>query len=241
MQLNDKIAIVTGASGGIGKSFSKLLIEKGATVYGLARRSEKLEEIRDMFGNRFRPVVMDVTDPDAIDNWVNETFSREHQPDILVNNAGVASFGNVDELSIDAWHQMMETNVDGVFYLTRQIVPLMKRNPEVCHIINISSVAGLLGNPKISAYNATKFAIRGLSEALFKELRYDGIKVSCMFPGSIATDFFDNANAGGTHPNMMHPDDVGKTLIHLLETPDNFLINEVTMRPLNPKPPEERD
>jgi short-subunit dehydrogenase len=133
----------------------------------------------------------------------------------------------------------MNTNLNGVFYMTRHIVPLMKKNPEICHIINISSIAGLLGNPQISGYNASKFAVRGFSEALFKELRYDGIKVSCMFPGSIATDFFETANAGDTHPNMMMPADVASTLVHLLETPDNYLINEVTLRPLNPKPPKD--
>jgi len=119
------------------------------------------------------------------------------------------------------------------------IVPLMKENPEHCHIINIASVAGLIGNPQISGYNASKFAVRGFSEALFKELRYDKIKVSCMFPGSIATEFFDKAAGGDTHSNMMMPGDVANTLIHLLETPDNYLINEITLRPLNPKSPDE--
>ncbi|MEX0994113.1 MAG: SDR family oxidoreductase [Balneolaceae bacterium] len=240
MQITDKIAIVTGASSGIGKAFSRTLIEKGATVYGLARRTEKLNAVLNELGNRFRPVQMDVTDSERLEQWVSDTFSKENlPPDILINNAGLAKFGKVDQISLDDWHSMIHTNLDGVFYLTRLIVPLMKQHSGVCHIINISSIAGLLGNPEISGYNASKFAVRGFSEALFKELRYDGIKVSCMFPGSIATEFFQTAMDGETHPNMMMPEDVADTLIHLLETPDNHLINEVTMRPLNPKPPEE--
>lgn len=237
MDLKGKSAIVTGASSGIGTAFSQRLIEKGATVYGLARRLNKLDEIQEKLGSSFIPVQMDITDSESVDAWVDKTFGEDNLPHILVNNAGLGLFGNVEDLPLDDWHTMMNTNVNGVFYITRKVVPHMKNNPDHCHIINIASVAGLLGNPQISGYNATKFALRGFSEALFKELRYDGIKVSTMLPGSIATHFFDNSGTE-THPNMMQPGDVADTLIHLLETPDNLLINEVTMRPLNPKNPD---
>ncbi|PWN06422.1 SDR family oxidoreductase [Rhodohalobacter mucosus] len=238
MDLKNKRVIVTGASSGIGTAFSKKLVDKGAVVYGLARRIQKLNEIRQRLGESFIPVEMDVTDQDAIEAWVNSAFDSETLPDALINNAGLGRFGKVDEMSTEDWHTMIDTNLNGVFYLTRLIVPLMKQHPGTCHIINISSVAGLLGNPEISGYNATKFGLRGFSEALFKELRYDKIKVSTMFPGSIATEFFEVAAGGDTHSNMMQPGDVADTLIHLLETPNNLLINEVTLRPLNPKKPE---
>lgn len=237
MQLENKTAIVTGASGGIGKAFSHALIRKGSSVYGLARRKEKLDNLRQELGDHFIPVKMDVSEPAALETWVDKTFGNNHLPDILINNAGLAVFNEIDQLTLDDWHTMINTNVSGIFYLTRLVVPYLKKNSSTCHIINISSIAGLLGNPRLSGYNASKFAVRGFSEALFKELRYDGIKVSCMFPGSIATDFFENAKAGDKHPNMMMPQDIASTLIHLLETPDNFLINEITMRPLNPKSP----
>jgi NADP-dependent 3-hydroxy acid dehydrogenase YdfG len=238
MKIENKTAIITGASSGIGAAFSEALIHKGATVYGLARRMDKLKNLQKEWGNRFKPVKLDITSNADIEAWVQKTFSDDYLPDILINNAGLASFGDVDQLPILDWQTMQNTNVNGVFYMTRNVVPYMKQNPETCHIINISSIAGLLGNPKMSGYNASKYAVRGFSESLFKELRYDGIKVSCMMPGSIATDFFETANAGDTHPNMMMPEDVASTLVHLLETPDNFLINEVVLRPLNPKPPE---
>lgn len=238
MDLKNRTAIVTGASSGIGALFSEKLIEKGATVYGLARSIHKLEETQKRLGSAFAPVQMDITEPEKLEAWVGKTFKEKHLPDILINNAGLGLFGKVDELPLDDWHTMINTNLNGVFYLTRLIVPLMKENPDTCHIINISSIAGLLGNPEISGYNATKFGLRGFSEALFKELRYDKIKVSTMFPGSIATNFFDNADGADTHSNMMQPGDVADTLIHLLETPDNYLINEITMRPLNPKKPD---
>ncbi|MEX0646787.1 MAG: SDR family NAD(P)-dependent oxidoreductase [Balneolaceae bacterium] len=239
MELKNKIAIVTGASRGIGIEFSKALIEKGAVVYGLARSIDVMNETQIQFGRQFKPVQMDVTQPDELEKWVNNEFSDDNLPDILINNAGVGYFGDVDKLPLSEWHAMMNTNLNGVFYLTRLITPLMKQNEGHCHIINICSIAGLLGNPTMSGYNASKYGLRGFSEALFKELRYDKIKVSAMFPGSIATRFFDNSEGAGTHPNMMQGRDVADTLIHLLETPDNFLINEVTMRPLNPKNPSE--
>ncbi|MDR8392178.1 SDR family NAD(P)-dependent oxidoreductase [Aliifodinibius sp. S!AR15-10] len=238
MNLQGKTAIVTGASSGIGAAFSQALITKGATVYGLARSEDKLQRIRDEFGSSFIPVKMDITNHKAIESWVDKTFSGDQSPDVLVNNAGLGYFGNVDELSVEEWDTMINTNLSGTFYLTRQIVPLMKEYDPVCHIINIASIAGKLGNPQISGYNASKFGVSGFSEALFKELRYDGIKVTCLYPGSIATNFFDNAERGA-HSNMMQPEDMATVLTNVLETPDNFLISDMTMRPLNPKRPED--
>ncbi len=237
MQLENKIAVISGASSGLGAELSKLLVEKGAVVYGLARREDRLQEIQNQLGDNFKPVKLDVADHDAVDSWIKKTFSDTNRPDILVNNAGLGQFGNVEDISLEDYHTMMQVNLNGVFYLTRNLVPLMKSNPDITHIVNIASVAGLIGNPKISVYNATKFGLRGFSEALMKELRYDGIKVSCCFPGSIATEFFANAGAE-THPNMMRAEDVAATIVHVIETPDNFLIDEITMRPLNPKKPE---
>lgn len=239
MNLQNKTAIITGASSGLGFSFSKKLVEKNCRIYGLARNSGKLDEIKEMLGSSFIPIAMDITKPEQIDKWIDETFSDELMPQILINNAGLGIFGNVEDLTIEDWDQMIQTNLSGVFYMTRKVVPLMKKASEHSHIINIASVAGLLGNPQISGYNATKFGLRGFSEALFKELRYDQIKVTTLFPGSVATHFFDGVNNVNVHENMLSPDDVADTLIHILETPDNFLINEITMRPLNPKNPDE--
>jgi NADP-dependent 3-hydroxy acid dehydrogenase YdfG len=240
MDLTSKTAIVTGASSGIGSAFSKALVAQGATVYGLARSEDKLKKIESELGDSFKPFVLDITDRKRLATWIKQNFGKEHLPDILINNAGVGHFGHVDELSPEDWDAMINTNLSAVFYLTRLIVPLMKQNERICHIVNISSIAGTLGNPQLSGYNASKFGLRGFSEALFKELRYDGIKVTCINPGSISTPFFDKSGMAERHPNMMHPDDVAKVLVDILETPDNLLIDEITLRPLNPKPPTDR-
>lgn len=238
MDLNSKIAIVTGASSGIGAEFSKKLVKKGATVYGLARSKDKLDQAREHLGNQFIPVQIDVTNNDDLKKWVDRTFSDQRQPDILVNNAGLAKFAEIEQLSLNDWNAMINTNLSGVFYLTRLIVPLMKENQNHCHIVNIVSIAGMIGNPNMTGYNASKFGLRGFTEALFKEVRYDGIKVTGFYPGSIATKFFDNVDME-THSHMMQPEEVADVFVNVLETPDNFLINEIVMRPLNPKPPEE--
>jgi short-subunit dehydrogenase len=209
------------------------LVEKGATVYGLARRKHKLEELENKLGSAFIGVEMDITDENRVKSWVKETFS-DKVPDILINNAGIGKFGDIDSLSSDDWHKMINLNLNAVFYLTSVVVPLMKENDNICHIVNIGSIAGRLGNPKLSGYNATKFALSGFSDALMKELRDFGIKVTCMYPGSIATEFFMHSG-GSLSPNMMQSDDVATVLINLLEMPDNFLIDEIVMRPLNPK------
>lgn len=239
MILKGANAIVTGASSGLGRSIATLFAREGARVYGLARREERLNELRKQLGDSFVPVPMDVTDRKAVKEWVAHTFQEDLRPDILINNAGMAHMAAVDEQTDEEWDQMIGTNLTATFTLTRELVPHMKANPAVCHIVNIASVAGLIGNPELSGYNASKFAVRGFSEALFKELRYDGIKVSCIYPGSINTEFFDISGMIDRHPNMMHPDDVARTVEHLITTPDNLLINEVALRPLNPKRPDQ--
>lgn len=238
MILNNKTAIVTGASSGIGAALSIQLAEKGAKVYGIARREQPLLDMKSRLGDIFEPVVLDVTNEPAVSTWFDATFSDSHLPDILINNAGLGYFGNIEDLPLQEWHSMMNVNLNGVFFMTRKAVPLMKSNKGHSHIVNVSSVAGLIGNPQISAYNATKFGLRGFSEALFKELRHDRIKVTCVFPGSVATEFFEKSGSS-THGNMMRAADVAHSIIHVLETPDNFLIDEITMRPLNPKRPDQ--
>ena len=239
MNLSHKIAIVTGSTSGIGAAFAKDLINAGATVYGLGRNQDAQNKLQEQLGDAYHPVIADIRDRQFLDAWVTATFTDQHAPDILINNAGLGIFGAIDEISPDDWEMMINTNINGIFYLTRTVVPFMKRKSTHSHIINVASVAGLMGNPNISGYNATKFAVRGMSDALFKELRYDRIKVTCIYPGSISTQFFASEDGLNTHSNMMTVEDISSTVMHILQTADNYLISEVVMRPLNPKKPEE--
>ena len=169
---------------------------------------------------------------------VRDAFSGMDRIDILINNAGLGRFAPIDVQSKEDWTVQMETNLTGVYLCTRAAVPLMKAQNQQAgfggHIVNIASVAGLVGNANLSAYNATKFGLRGFSEATMKELRGDGIKVTCICPGSVATEFGRVAGSSGA-PNPMQPKDIASTVIHVLQSPDNYLISEVVMRPLRPR------
>ncbi len=236
MNVDGKIAVITGASSGLGAALAGALVAAGAVVYGLARNEEKLHDIENKLGKNFIPVGMDITAQKEIASWVLDTFSDSCLPDVLINNAGAGYFTKIDELSLERWLEMINTNLNGAFYITSKIVPLMKANQNTCHIINIGSILGKTTRAEGAAYSATKYGMQGFSEALFKELRSYKIKVTCVNPGSIDTHFFEDS---GIHPhkNMLQPKDIAALIIHIIETPDNFLVDEITMRPLIPNAP----
>ncbi len=237
MKIPNKIAIVTGASSGLGAAISNALVAEGATVYGLARNSDALKVVQKKLGNDFIPITLDISEEKAVKSWVFETFSDEKSPDILVNNAGTGYFGKIDEMPSDEWYKMINTNLNGMYCITSQIVKLMKAKKESSHIINIGSILGTTTRAEGAAYCATKYGISGFSEALFKELREYNIKVSCLNPGSIDTSFFKSSGIQA-HNNMLQAEDIASTMLHILKTPDNMLISEMTVRPLNPRAPE---
>jgi len=240
MDLTDAVAVVTGASKGLGAHLSRMLVDQGATVYGLARSTDKLEALQNDLGSAFRPLSCDVRKEEEVESAFGTVDAEAARLDVLINNAGLGQFGPVDDLDTDAFDVQMDTNVRGVYLCTREAVPMMRAQNESRqpsgfggHIVNVASIAGLLGNPNISAYNASKFAVRGFSEAVMKEVRDDGIRVTCLYPGSVDTNFFDVAGAEMTE-NPLHPEDVAATVRHVLESPTNHLISEVVMRPLRP-------
>jgi NADP-dependent 3-hydroxy acid dehydrogenase YdfG len=237
MDINKKTAIVTGASTGLGAAIATTLVNSGATVYGLARNKKALDALQKDLGNSFVPTILDITDETAVKKWVTNTFSKEKTPDILVNNAGAGSFGKIDEMPSGEWYEMINTNLNGLYCITSVVVKLMKPKNEPSHILNIGSILGTTARAEGAAYCTTKYGVRGFSEALFKELRGDNIKVTCLNPGSIDTNFFKSSGIDA-HSNMLQPNDIADTILHILKTPDNMLINEVTVRPLNPKAPK---
>ncbi|PSQ87256.1 MAG: NAD-binding protein [Bacteroidetes bacterium QH_2_63_10] len=238
MDLTDAVAVVTGASSGLGTHFSRSLIDRGATVYGLARSADKLDALQDDLGDSFRPVTCDVREEDQVADAFQTVRDESGRIDVLLNNAGLGQFGPVDDLPLDEWDVQMDTNLRGGFLCTREAVPTMREQNEDAgvggHIVNVASIAGLLGNPNLTAYNASKFGLRGFSESLMKEVREDGIRVTCIYPGSIETNFFDVAGVEMTD-NPLRPEDVAATVVHVLESPANHLISELVMRPLRPQ------
>lgn len=234
MDLNNKLAVVTGVSRGIGKSVVEQLLAKGARVAGWGRTEPDIEH------ENFGFYKADVRNFESLEGAYNLT-KRDFKdtPDIVINNAGLGYFGYIEDYTLEQWHELFETNVNSIFYTSKLILPEMKEKNKG-HVINVASVAAMQGNPQGSAYHGTKFAVRGISDSLFKELRDFGIKVSCVFPGSTKTDFFQNAPGVDAHDYMMKPEEVAEQMINLLETNDNFLVNEVAFRPLQPKGPPQK-
>ncbi|HUH29157.1 SDR family oxidoreductase [Gelidibacter sp.] len=237
MDLHNKMAIVTGASGGLGAAISATLIQNGTKVYGLSRNTRALESLQKKLGNQFIPIPLDISHYEAVKSWVSKTFTEHNAPDILINNAGAGAFGKIDEMPTEEWAAMINTNLNGLYYITSQVVTLMKKKKEGSHIINIGSILGSMGRAEGAAYCATKYGVQGFSDALFKELRFFNIKVTCFNPGSIDTHFFESSGIDA-HTNMLQPHDLANTIVHILQTPDNMLISDITIRPLNPKNPE---
>ena len=229
MILSGRVAIVTGVSKGIGLAIAQSLLAKGTRVAGWSRSKPNLQH------PNFTHYTTDIRNADSVKTAFEETvrdFGEEIR--VLINNAGLGYECDLDELTSDQWHEMFDTNVHGIFYASRLVIPYMKKQQRG-HIINISSVAGTQGIAGMAAYCATKYAVRGLSQSLFKELRPFGIKVTCVYPGSVKTNFFDKIDSVEVHDNMMMPDEIASTILHCIEAPDNYHIVDVEMRPLNVK------
>ncbi|OZC03280.1 SDR family oxidoreductase [Rubricoccus marinus] len=238
MNLDSTVAVVTGASRGIGRATSLALAAGGCHVFGLARSEGDLESLSEILGDRFTPLVADVTDPQATKDAIDRAAEEGGRLDILVNNAGLGRFDPVDEQSLDDWNLQIDTNLSGVFYCTRAAVPHMKAQAkergdgtEAGHIVHVASIAGLIGNPNLSAYNATKHGLRGFSDATMKELRPFGIRTTCVYPGSVDTSFGDKAGMS-ENPHAMSPESIADTICHVITSPYKTLISEVVMRPM---------
>ena len=230
MNLSGKVAVVTGVSTGIGRATTEALLARGAAVAGWGRTAPE-----GLNHDRFQFFACDVRDEHAVAEALTNTL-RELGPElhVLVNNAGVGIFGTVDGFKSEDWHAMFDTNVNGLFYCTRAVLPAMKKQHEG-HIINVASLAATAGTAKLAGYCATKYAVRGFSDALFKEVRPDGIRVTCVMPGSVETNFGGTEPGSEPDPHKMQPETIAAAIVHALEAPEATMISEVQMRPANVK------
>lgn len=180
-----KVALITGASSGIGKATAKLLVQAGYRVYGAARRVENMQDLQTI---GVKLLAMDVTDDASMVNGVNEIITTEKRIDVLVNNAGYGSFGALEDVPLFEAKYQFEVNVFGLARLTQLVLPTMRQQRSGT-IINISSIAGKLGQPHGAWYHATKYAVEGLSDSLRMELKQFNINVVIIEPGAILTEW----------------------------------------------------
>ena len=229
--LEGKVAVVTGGNRGIGRGIVEALAREGAAVILTARSAESAAQAAREVGAGARGVPCDVRSYEAVRSLFQEADRTYGGVDVLVNNAGIGVFAPLADLSPDDWRAVIETNLNGVYYCCHEAIPLMRKKGGG-YIFNISSLAGRNAFPNGTAYNASKFGLNGFSEALMQEVRYDGIRVSYLMPGSVATDFGrgSTAKAGWA----LTPADVAEVVIDLLRSPQHALYSRVEMRPSQP-------
>jgi 3-oxoacyl-[acyl-carrier protein] reductase len=198
--LAGKVAVVTGASRGIGRAIAELLAGAGAKVAGCARHTAK------------GIIACDVSRPADVERFAAEVLRRFGPPDLLVNNAGVVARAAIEETSLESWDAVLDSNLKGTFLVTRAFVGAMRAR-RGGRIVNVASISGRRGTAGLTAYCAAKHGVVGLTRALAEELRPDGIAVNAVCPGSVDTDML-RVGMPGAKPDMS-PEDVANVVIYL--------------------------
>lgn len=236
-KLNGQVALITGASSGIGLAIARSFLNEGADLVVVARRSERLQELADeaqKSGRRCAVVVGDVREEETAVRAVSTAVQQMGQLDILVNNAGIGRYGEFITMSVDDYDAMMDTNMRSTFLFTRNAVPvLLERGKGM--IITIASMAGMTGFAREAIYCATKFAEVGFTQALDRELRPRGIKVGVVCPGGVKTEFAigtGRTEEGVATSGMLDAEDVAEATLLMATQPPHGRITEIRMRPM---------
>jgi NADP-dependent 3-hydroxy acid dehydrogenase YdfG len=242
-KLDGKVAAITGASSGIGEATAEALAREGAAVALIARRHDRLVELADRIekeGGRALPLELDVSDHGKVEAAFSEVKGELGGLNILVNNAGVMLLGTVEGWDVADWRRMVDVNVLGLLYCTREALPLI-RDSGGGHIVNISSVAGRTADFGSAVYNLTKWGVTGFSEALRQEALNSGIRVTCVEPGFVVTEL----QGHNEHPMVvegiekmreevgepLEAEDIAETIRWTVTQPERVNVNEVLVRP----------
>jgi 3-oxoacyl-[acyl-carrier protein] reductase len=233
--LDGKTAIVTGSSKGIGYAIAEAMAREGANLVVSARDEAEVQaaaqQLDRLGSGNVAAVRCDMRKYDDVRQMVAAAVDLGGV-DVLVNNAGVGRFGPVDEMSLDHWHQVIETNLNGVFYACHETVPHLKAGGGGW-IINIGSLAGKNPFAGGAAYNASKFGLLGFSEAMMLDVREHGIRVCCIMPGSVDT-YFNGKQPKPENAWMIQPEDIARLVMELLAFPENALPSRIEIRPTRP-------
>lgn len=235
----EKIAIVTGASSGIGLQTCKKLVNNGYQVVAVSRKASRCNElIRD---SSIKTYDIDLTNENQVYDFINDVYERYEKIDVLVNNAGIGLIKTLDETSLEEFKQQFESNIVTMFLVTKKIVEKKPEN-SFLHIVNISSEAGVEGFATYSAYCASKFAVTGFSESIKEELREKNVKVDIVCPGDVNTPFMDknpiDKNLMDNYSidvlereEMLKPEDIAELIMKLLNLPKNIEMNKQKILP----------
>jgi NADP-dependent 3-hydroxy acid dehydrogenase YdfG len=244
--LSGTVALVTGASSGIGEATALALAAEGAAVAIAARRRDRLQRLADQIGGSDRALILetDVTDEDRVREMVARTVAEFARLDILVNNAGVMLLGPIVAAPTEEWRRMVQLNLLGLFYCIHAGLPHLLQAAasaprHVADVVNISSVAGRVARPGFGVYNATKFGVGAFSEALRQEVTARHVRVTIVEPGVVATEL-----VGHNRPEMqqvmgqtfgamepLHSEDIADAVVYAVTRPRHVVLNELLVRP----------
>jgi NADP-dependent 3-hydroxy acid dehydrogenase YdfG len=233
--LTGKVAVITGASSGIGQAAARLLVSEGVHVILAARRIERLAALAKELGEAATVVQADVADQAQVKALFEQVRVRFGGLDLLFNNAGTGISASFEESTPEDWKTMIDVNLYGVLNCTHEAVPLM-RGRSGAMISSVSSVGGRYGVQNWSVYSATKYAVVGFHDALRKELGPEHIRVSVIEPGAVWTEFGQNVSEAMKERreklNALSAEDVAQALVYAFAQPANVLIEEILMRPV---------
>jgi len=232
-----KKALITGGGRGLGKATAIAFANEGINVAITGRNEQKLQEtVNELktLGVEAIYEVFDIADASEVKNGISNIISKFGTIDILVNNAGIAAFGSFMEMEPEKWVAMINTNVLGMYYVTKEVLPFMINQNEG-DIFNVSSTAGLTGNPGTSAYSTSKFAVIGMSESLMKEVRKNNIRVTTLTPSTIASDMsLELGITDGNPERVLQPEDFAELIVATLKFPRRALIKSASIWSTNP-------
>ena len=242
--LENKIVLITGASSGIGKSCAKKFAKLKCNLVLVARRKQKLELLAEELKKDYQVDILtfkvDVRNYEEVESFYNNLPAEWKQIEILINNAGLArGLDKFYEGKVEDWNEMIDTNIKGLIYVSRVIIPQMVER-ESGHIINIGSTAGHDTYPMGNVYAATKFAVKALSQSFRIDLLDKGIKVSSVDPGMVETEFSkvrfsgDEERAKKVYQGLtpLSPDDVADAVVYCATRPKHVNINQIILTPL---------
>ena len=236
--MKGKKAIITGGSRGLGKATAIAFAKEGIDIAITGRNEAVLKETAselEAFGVKVIYSAFDVSNYEDVKIGINSIIKTLGSVDILVNNAGIAAFGAFNEMEVSQWSQIIQTNLMGMYYVTKEVLPyLISQNSG--DIINVSSTAGLNGNANISAYSASKFAVIGMSESLMKEVRKNNIRVCTLTPSTIASDMSIELGIADkdSQDRVLQPEDFAELIVAGLKLPRRAMLKSAALWSTNP-------